>query len=88
MLFKLKRKEKLKLKEKIERRIETRKGEGWKKGKEKEKIEKGKQVGSRVLQHARASVIGDVMVGKLLQDTLGPSPLKKSIAIGPNDISM
>lgn len=63
------------------------KGKGRGKGKGKEKIEEGKQVGSRVLRHARASVIGDVMVGKLLQDTLvGPSPPKKSIAIGPNDI--
>ena len=54
--------------------------------KRKEKIGKGKQVGSRVLRHARASVIGDVMVGKLLQDTLRPSPLEKSIAIGPSSV--
>lgn len=34
------------------------------------KVVSSKQVGSRVLRHARASVIGDVMVGKLLQNKL------------------
>lgn len=29
-------------------------------------------------------MIGDVMVGKLPQDTLGPSPLEKPVAIGPS----